>query len=393
MLITIVTETYMPDVNGVAMTLCRLLNGLVEKGHKLQLVCTNSDEREDKDLHVGVDYFPVKGISIPGYREAKFGLPCRKILEKLWSTLRPDVIYVATEGPLGYSAIKIARAASIPVISGFHTNFQLYSKHYGAGLVSRLVERYLVSLHNRADMTLTPTAEQKNKLVTMGIKSVKVLSRGVDTRLFSPSKRSISLRTSWGIANEHEPVMLYVGRIAAEKNLDLAVETYKYMKRVNKKLRFVLVGDGPLSYKLKKQNPDFIFAGMRTGEELSKYYASSDIFVFPSLTETFGNVVLEAMASGLGVIAYNYAAAGMHIRHGVNGMTAKLRNKYEFISNACDFLGSTEFLEEIRHEASQYALQQSWSEVNNQFENILQEQAFKSFNDYSLMSDSIQSHA
>jgi len=391
MLITIVTETYAPDINGVAMTLGMLLTGLVENGHRIQLVCTDSKDRFETSLPSGVDYYPVKGIPIPKYTEAKFGLPSKQLLKNLWSTQRPDAIYVATEGPLGFSAIKMANKFDIPAISGFHTNFHSYSKYYGLGLISRLVERYLVSLHNKAELTLTPTIGQKHHLDNIGINSVSVLGRGVDTTLFSPSRRSMSLRMSWGVVNDHEPVLLYVGRIAAEKNLRLAVETYNMMRKTNDKLKFVLVGDGPLLNKLQKENPHFIFAGMKKGEELAKYYASSDIFVFPSVTETFGNVVLEAMASGLGVIAYDYAAANMHVKHGINGMTAQLNNKYEFISNACDYLGCTDYLAEIKNEAAKYAINQSWSKVNQKFENLLLTQAFKSHNEFLVSRESIQS--
>jgi len=392
MIITIVTETFAPDINGVAMTLGRLVSGLVDKDHKLQLVCTDSEDRDIATLPTGIDYIPVKGIPIPRYSEAKFGLPSASVLKSLWTEQRPDAIYVATEGPLGRSAINIAKKMGIPSLSGFHTNFQSYSHHYGVGVIAWLVERYLVSHHNKSNMTLTPTIGQKHKLLDMGIKNVSVLSRGVDTELFNPQKRSLSLRMSWGAANDHEPVILYVGRIAAEKNLNLAVKAYEMMLRQNKQVKFVLVGDGPLLGKMRKENPDFIFAGMRKDEELAKYYASSDIFIFPSLTETFGNVVLEAMASGLGVVAFDYAAANMHIKHGVNGMSANINSKYEFISHACDYVTDLQLLENNKHQAAQYAGKQSWTQVNTEFEGMLKDQAYKSLNKFPL-DDSIRSHA
>jgi len=387
MIVTIVTETYSPDVNGVAMTLGRLTSGLSEAGHLVQLVCTSSKKRTQLDLPDNITYYPVYGVPIPRYNEARFGLPSRNILKELWNKRRPDVIYVATEGPLGWSAIKLANEFSIPTISGFHTNFHSYSKHYGVGIIEKIVERYLISLHNKSGLTLTPTKQQKDKLIKMGIKNVSVLGRGVDAALFSPRKRSLSLRKNWGACFDHEPVMLYVGRIAAEKNLELAVKTYHAMYEKNNKLKFVLVGGGPLRNKLQIENPNFIFAGVKTGEELAMYYASSDVFIFPSMSETFGNVVLEAMASGLGVIGYDYAAANMHIKHGINGMLANFDDAYDFIQNASEYMNNDVLLTGVKLAASEHALKHRWYDVVNEFESLLSFSAFKAFNNYILDED------
>jgi len=374
MIITIVSETFLPEINGVAMTLGKLVTGLIDGGHCVQLVCPHIKNR---NIIKGISYHPVKGIPIPRYSEAKFGLPSKKILNKLWLKQRPDVIYVATEGPLGWSAINLAKKLDIPSVSGFHTNFHTYSQHYGIGLIEKIVLKYLVTLHNKSKMTLTPTQEQKNKLSDMGINDVSILSRGVDTDLFSPAKRDINLRLSWGVVNQQDPVLLYVGRLAAEKNISLAVETYHAMHKKVNNLKFVLVGTGPLLTRLQRENPNFIFAGKKTGEELARYYASSDIFVFPSKTETFGNVVLEAMACGLGVNAYDYAAANIHIKHSINGMVTNTDNANQFIFNACKYIDDYIFLEKIKKRASEHSLNNNWSEVSCVFEKILSSQAIK----------------
>lgn len=371
MLISIVTETYAPDINGVAMTLGNLVSGLSDLGHQIQLVCPLNKERDASLLPENVSHYSVRGIPIPKYNEAKFGLPSKSLLNKLWGTNKPDIIYVATEGPLGWQAIKTASKLNIPAISGFHTNFHSYSNHYGIGLFEKVVSNYLVTLHNKTVLTLTPTLGQKTIIENMGIKNVSVIGRGVDTVLFSPKKRSIELRNTWGITCDSEPVLLYVGRIALEKNLSLAISTYNEMYKMNNKVKFVLVGDGPLLNTIKSDNPNFIFAGMKTGEELAKYYASSDIFVFPSMTETFGNVVLEAMASGLGVIAYDYAAASTHIYPGKDGQLAYFGNSSEFIEKACLYLNNYLLLQRIKINAGHYALNQSWENIILQFEKTL----------------------
>jgi len=371
MIVTIVTETYLPDINGVAMTLDNLVSGIARLGHKIQLVCPERKKRTHESLHKNISYHPVRGMPIPGYNEVQFGLPSKSLLHKLWKSNIPDIIYVATEGPLGWNAVKTANKLNIPIISGFHTNFHSYSSHYNIGLLEKVVARYLVKLHNKTEVTLTPSFGQKLSIQKMGINNVSVIGRGVDTDLFSAKKRSHKLRETWGVNTINEPVLLYVGRIAAEKNLELAVKSYRKMYEINKKVKFVLVGDGPLLHKLKKDNPDFIFAGVKRGEELAQYYASSDIFIFPSMSETFGNVVLEAMASGLGVIAYDYAAASMHIYPGKNGQLAYFGDSSEFVEKACIYLNNYLFLQRIQMNASIYAKSQSWDEIIKQFESIL----------------------
>ena len=371
MLITLVTETYWPEVNGVAMTLYRLVTGLLQRGHDIQLVCPRRSDRNTQDLPPHVYYLPARGLSVPGYSDVTLGFPSKRLLKSLWSTGRPDVIYVATEGPLGWSAVKEANRLGIPVVSGFHTNFHAYSRHYRLGFMERLVQRYLKTMHNKTHITLVPTHEQKVTLEAMGILDVAVLGRGVDTNLFTPAKRSPALRQQWGV-NNNEPVMLYVGRIAEEKNLDLTIAAYYSLKALNDKLRFVLVGDGPLLKKLKRDHPEFIFAGTQTGEALAAHYASGDLFVFTSLTETFGNVILEAMASGLGVVAYDYAAARLHIEPGENGLLVTLDQPDDFVRNTKQLLQNDVLLKKLRTNAGKYALQHSWESVVEQFEYILQ---------------------
>lgn len=371
MLITVITETYWPEVNGVAMTLHRLVTGLLLRGHAIQLVCPRHADRNRQKLPVGVQYHPARGFSFPGYSEVTLGMPAKRRLKTLWKVSCPDVIYVATEGPLGWSAVKEANRRNIPVVSGFHTNFHSYSRHYRLGFMENLVQRYLTTIHNRTQTTLVPTPEQKAMLQSMGITDVAVLGRGVDTDLFNPAKRSVALRQQWGV-NGNDPVMIYVGRIAEEKNLDLTIKVYLAMKQVNNALKFVLVGDGPLRKKLEREYPEFIFAGTQTGEALAQHYASGDLFIFTSLTETFGNVILEAMASGLAVVAYDYAAARLHIRNGDNGFRVNTDSPDEFENYTHQLLQNEVLMKRLRLHASEYALTHNWDAVVDEFEAILQ---------------------
>jgi glycosyltransferase involved in cell wall biosynthesis len=266
--------------------------------------------------------------------------------------------------------VKEANKQKIPVTSGFHTNFHTYSRHYRLGFLEKLIEHYLIAIHNKTDTTIVPTFEQKAMLENMGIKHVSVMGRGVDTELFSPNKRSAKLRSQWNVAN-NDPVLLYVGRIAEEKNLDLTIQAYYAMHKLNSKLKFVLVGDGPLLKKLEKEHPNFVFAGSRSGEDLARHYASGDIFLFSSLTETFGNVILEAMASGLGVVAFDYAAAHLHITPKENGLLAAPDDAASFVSNALSIVQNVLLFKKLRTNACKYAQQYSWAAIVEQFESIL----------------------
>ncbi len=370
MIITIVTETYWPDVNGVAMTLRRLVTGLATSGHYIQLVCPGHRERSVTDIPDNVYYQPVKGLPVPAYSDANMGLPAPRQLNRLWRSMRPDVVYVATEGPLGWSAVQEAGKLGIPLVSGFHTNFHTYSRHYRIGFMEKAIARYLVTLHNKTQATIVPTLEQKLMLEKMGVRDVAVMGRGVDIGQFSSSKRSAVLRARWGVQDD-EPVMLYVGRIAEEKNLSLTVRTYYALREFNARLKFVLIGNGPLVDKLRKEHPDFIFTGKLTGDSLAEHYASGDIFVFTSVTETFGNVILEAMASGLAIVAYDYAAARTHIRPGVNGVLASYDDAEDFVTRARRLLQNESLLKDIRGNAEQEVQRHSWQSVVMKFEEIL----------------------
>jgi glycosyltransferase involved in cell wall biosynthesis len=279
-------------------------------------------------------------------------------------------VYVATEGPLGWSAVRTAQRLGIPVVSGFHTNFHSYSKYYRAGWLQELIVRYLRGFHNRTISTLVPSVDLRDWLQLLGFKNVNILARGVDSQLFTPERRSTALRRHWGLA-DNDLAILYVGRVAPEKNLRLAVNAYRAMQRLNDAVKFVIVGDGPLRATLQKEHPDLIFRGICTGEQLAEYYASADVFLFPSETETFGNVTLEAMASGLVVIAYNYAAAKMHITHGETGVLAPYGDSHAFVDSATKLVREPWTLHKIRRQAREYITVLDWSRIVERFETLL----------------------
>ena len=370
--LALVTETYPPEINGVAMTLGRMVEGLIARGHRIQLIrprqlrdesCSDTDELRE---------LLTRGWRIPRYDGLSFGLPSKSVLVNIWRRQRPDLVHVATEGPLGWSAVSAARKLHISVTSDFHTNFDHYSKHYGAGWLRKPVSAYLRRFHNRTERTFVPTLAMAEDLVAQGYQSVSVVARGVDSELFDSSRRDTSLRRCWG-ADDSSPVVLYVGRLAPEKNLQLLVRAFRAIRAECPEARCVVVGDGPARKALEQDLPEVHFAGMRSGEDLARHYASADIFLFPSLTETYGNVTLEALASGLCVVAFNYAAAADVIRDGENGLLARNADEQAFLSAAVAAVTQPELRRRIRVQARSGARALSWDAVNDRFSHALLE--------------------
>ncbi len=365
--ITLVSETFPPEINGVANTLGRLSEGLRQRGHRVELV--RPRQRDDAPGQTDADQLLCRGWPLPGYPGLQWGQVSMHKLLRRWRRDRPDVLYIATEGPLGLSALRAARRLGIAVVSGFHTNFQQYSSQYGLGLLARALTHYLRWFHHRTHSTLVPSPSQCQALERRGFERLALLSRGVDSSLFNPARRNAALREQWGLGND-DIALLYVGRLAAEKNLGMLGRSLKVLqeKYPQRRMRLVIVGDGPQWATLQEQLPDAVFCGPQRGAALADHYACGDIFLFPSLTETFGNVVLEALASGLGVVAYDEAGAAQHIRHGHNGALAMPGDADGFIDAACWLLEDRETLRRVRLNARQHASRQGWQAIIEQFE-------------------------
>jgi len=370
--VSVVTETYPPEINGVANTMHHLVEGLSQRGYRTHLIRPRQNGEWRTSCQGEQIETLVPGVPIPGYRGLRFGLPVYWRLRRMWRKARPDALYITTQGPLGHAALTTARTVGIPTLTGFHTQFHHYSSYYGLGLLKDGIVGTLRRFHNRSDGTLVPTTELREELESLGFRKVHVLSRGVSTELFDPRKRSEELRRSWGCSSASE-VVLYVGRLAAEKNLELALHAFQGISSRNAKTRFVLVGDGPERERLLRTSPELILPGAKVGEDLAEYYASGDLFLFPSLTETFGNVVLEAMASGLPVIAFDYAAAGALIRSRENGIKAVVGDSDAFIESAVAAMGDDARLDAMGKGARATAEGMSWERIVAEMEERLLE--------------------
>ncbi|MGH8053297.1 MAG: glycosyltransferase family 4 protein [Stenotrophomonas sp.] len=363
----IVTETYPPEVNGVALTVQSLEQGLRRRGHEVDLV----RPRQAEDTAAAHEML-VRGAALPRYPGLRFGLPAPQRLARQWQQRRPDAIYIATEGPLGWSAMRTARRLGIPVASGLHTRFDEYLPDYGAAWLQAAALGWMRRFHNQADATLVPTNELRQFLQDNGFARARQLARAVDARQFDPCRRDAALRAEWGIEGAGLVVM-HVGRIAAEKNLGLAVKAFRRIQQIRPKARFVWIGDGPQREKLAYENPDFIFCGVQRGDALARHFASGDLFLFPSRSETFGNVTLESMASGLATVAFNYGAAREHLRSGHSGVAVE--NDDNFIAAAMQLASDEEMRATLGANASRAMQRLHPEQVVIEFEALLDELA------------------
>jgi glycosyltransferase involved in cell wall biosynthesis len=373
--LVLVTETYSPEINGVAMTLGHLVHGLVRRGHQVTIIRPRQRAEQgaaslQADGPIVQHLLP--GLPIPGYPLLRFGLPAGGRLRRLWRQNRPDLVHIATEGPLGYSALTAARRLGLPVTSGFHTNFHHYTHDYRSGWLFSLTARWLRWFHNRTLRTFAPTRELCDELATDGYKNLRVLSRGVDTAMFSPAKRSAELRAAWGAAPD-DPVVVHTGRIAREKNYGLVFRAFAAMRAANPRCRFVVVGDGPLRAGLQAEHPHCRFTGFVDRETLARHYASADIYLHASITETYGNVAAEALASDLAFAGYDYAAAHELVRHGESGLLVPLGDEAAFLAAAVRLATDPALAARLRVRAADTVRARSWANVVEQFDRDLAE--------------------
>lgn len=313
----LVTETYPPEVNGVARTLGRWVEAFRARGHDVHVLRPRQrGERGGNGL--------VHGMPLPFYPQLRVGVAGPPKVGKKLRRLSPDLVHIATEGPLGLSALVAARWQGVPVASSFHTNFDHYAEHYGFLGADRLGLGYLRWFHNRTRVTLVPSQATRQRLLKSGFDRVEIWSRGVDAKVFSPSHRDEGLRRSLGLGPD-DPLLVYVGRLAPEKNIPALLQAFSRLRASllpdrREKLRLALVGHGPLGDTLARSMPGVVLAGVQHGMALSRWYASGDVFAFPSLSETFGNVVLEAQASGLPTVGFDCQGVNEQVIPEVNGL-------------------------------------------------------------------------
>lgn len=368
MRLAFITETFPPEINGVALTVERTVSFLRQRGHVVDLI----RPRQAGEAPIATDdEWHSVGCPLPMYPELRCGFAWASTLARRFAHSRPDLVHLATPGPLARSAATAARRLGRPLTGDFRTAFAQYSRHYRLGWAEAFVTRYLRALHDRMQRTFVPSSSALDALAAAGFSRLAVIGRGVDTALFTPLRRCPALRSAWS-AGENAPVLLYVGRLAQEKNIALALRAFERVRRYDPTARLVVVGDGPLRSSLKAACPAAIFPGTQRGEALACHYASADFFVFPSESETFGNVTLEAMASGLTVIAFARGAAADHIVNTHNGLTVPCCDAERFVDTVSRATAlPAPALGALRRRARHTALALNWESVLSGFEHQL----------------------
>ena len=322
MRIALFSETFPPQRNGVAILLERLVRHLAAAGHEVFIASTH-DPRLDGAVTLphGVTLAHVPGLPLYRYPDLRIAAPYSRRLGHAARAFRPDIVHVVTEYGLGLIGLGVARRMGVPAVSSFHTNIPRYLPYYGFGWAAAPAWRYLRWFHNRTWGTYCPSEPIRAELIAREFRNVRLWARGVDTARFTPTHRSADVRRANGPPNALQ--LLYVGRLTPEKDLTVLFRAFERARgaRPGTPMHLVLAGDGAYSPKTRAAAPrDVTFTGYLEGDALSRIYASSDVFVFPSRTETLGNVVLEALASGLPVIGAHEGGVPENVRDGVNGL-------------------------------------------------------------------------
>lgn len=315
MRIALVTDTYLPEVNGVTTVLAVMRDGLRQRGHAVLVVAPRYPAPGPDDD--GVVRRP--SIACPGYGQVRLASPMDGAATAALRDFAPDVVHVVTEGPLGSLGRRWARAAGRPVVTSFHTDFPRYFDRYLGAWAGAAARRYLRRFHGIARLVQTPSEATAAELRAMGLPRVEVWGRGVDTALFHPARRSESRRQAMGASGR--VLVLHVGRLAVEKDVDTLVAAFRDAHaRLGDAAAFVVAGDGPKAAEVRAALPFAVHRGFLPRPVLAELYADGDLFVFPSPTETCGLVALEAMASGLPVVAARAGGILENLRDGLNGV-------------------------------------------------------------------------
>lgn len=354
------TESLYPNVDGVSRTLARLFATLERKGVEFRVFAPFLPWPEVtwRDRVMKVPY-----VRFPLYPDYRMSLP---LAGKAAADLRrdpPDLVHLVSPTPMAYRAQAVARRMGIPFVASFHTHFVSYFTHYGVGGLEPLGWRLLRAFYRDCARTYAPTRSIERELVAHGIDNVEIWSRGVDLERFSPVHRDPALRASVP-GNPDDPILLLVSRLVKEKDLADLIAVDRVLRSRGLAYRFAVVGDGPMRAELESALPRTHFVGAKSGMELSAWYASADVFIFPSTTETLGNVVLEALASGVPAVVVDRGGPRDLIAHGSNGYVAKAKDPADIADRVAELLTDADLRRAMSIAARASATDRDWEVIN-----------------------------
>ncbi len=366
MKIAFFTETFLPKVDGIVTRLTKTIEFLTKNGDEVIVFCPEGCP----DSYKGATIVGVAAMPLPLYPELKLGLPGPAVSDKL-EEFKPDLVHVVNPAVLGLGGIWLAKTNNIPLIASYHTHLPKYLEHYGMGMLEPLLWELLKAAHNQALLNLCTSTAMVNELEDKGIQRTALWQRGVDTENFRPELRSEKMREKlFGNYQNTDSLLIYVGRLSAEKQ----IERIKPVLDNIPGACLALVGDGPYRGQLEKifENTKTNFIGYLSGEELASAYASGDIFLFPSSTETLGLVLLEAMAAGCPVIGANKGGIPDIINNGINGCLynpdEKDNGERSLIEATKKILADKNKKEAMRKEARKEAEQWNWNQATLQLQ-------------------------
>ncbi|MBJ8055202.1 glycosyltransferase family 1 protein [Bacillus cereus] len=371
MRVAIFTDTFTPQVNGVAKTLERLTEYFQKENIAYSVFAPQHTAEENFISNVN------KMRSIPLtilYPECRFAFPTPRIRWELLA-FKPDIIHIATPFNMGLCGLYYAKKLNIPVVGSYHTDFDAYLRYYKIEFLSNMLWNYLKWFHSHMQKNFVPSPETLHQLKKKGFQQLYIWGRGVDCTLFHPTYNKDLFRKKYNITAEY--ILSYVGRLAPEKDIDTLQTLIQTTNKERNDIHWLITGDGPLAKGLYEnvQKTNVTFTGYLQGGDLAEAYASSDLMVFPSPTETFGNVVLESLACGTPVIGANSGGVKNIIKDEKTGFLCEPKNEDSFLASIYSLLNNEERLKQMGIAASSYAKSQSWDEIFhsllNQYEEVL----------------------
>ncbi|PEB80941.1 glycosyltransferase family 4 protein [Bacillus nitratireducens] len=371
MRVAIFTDTFTPQVNGVAKTLERLTKYFQKENIAYSVFAPQHTAEDNFVANVN------KMRSIPLtilYPECRLAFPTPRIKRELLA-FKPDIIHIATPFNMGLCGLYYAKKLNIPVVGSYHTDFDAYLRYYKIEFLSNMLWNYLKWFHSHMQKNFVPSPETLHQLKKKGFQQLYIWGRGVDCTLFHPTYNKDLFRKKYNITAKY--ILSYVGRLAPEKDIDTLQTLIQTTNKERDDIHWLIAGDGPLAKGLHENvsKTNITFTGYLQGANLAEAYASSDLMVFPSATETFGNVVLESLACGTPVIGANSGGVKNIIIDEKNGFLCEPKNEDSFLSSIYSLLNNEEKLKQMGVAASSYAKSQSWDEIFhslfNQYEEVL----------------------
>ena len=358
MRIAIFTETFLPKVDGIVIVLCHFLEYLSQEGHDVLVLAPEGGP----DPYAGAKVVGLKGFKFILYPELTLVPPLFGIKKHLVE-FQPDLIYLVNPASLGLGGVREAHRLDIPLVASYHTDVPGFAARMGMAYTQRSLWAFFRQVYNQADLVFVPSNFTKKEIEAHGFERVVVWSHGVDSQLYNPTKKSLEWRKRLMDEENGENLILYVGRLAAEKRIDWLLPVLK----TNPGTRLAIVGDGPARESLEKmfQGTQTVFTGYLYGEDLAAAYASADIFTFPGANETFGNVIIEAMSSGLPVVVPDSGGVVDFVEQNVNGLLFDSEDQDLFASSVHALMADPDRARKMGAAGREKAEIMSWNAVND----------------------------